>query len=134
MQMKSDAEVADGAVLIAAPVGKDAELATAVLRGNGITARPCRDLREAAGIFADPFQGFVLTLSNVGYFSHPLVTLELNGILCGVQPEHPRTVRVRSVAHAELSPEVSADHDWLSEDVVVAQHPRSVHRDEEQSS
>lgn len=35
-------------MLIVAPIGKDAELATAVLRENGIFARPCRDLREAA--------------------------------------------------------------------------------------
>ena len=58
--MKSERDDSAGAVLIVAPIGKDAALAESVLEKAGITSRACASLAEAARQIGDSTLGVLL--------------------------------------------------------------------------
>jgi PAS domain S-box-containing protein len=58
--MKKETEESAGAVLIVAPIGKDAALASDVLRQAGIAAQVCKDVADAAAQFGDGTSAILL--------------------------------------------------------------------------
>lgn len=58
--VKSDTEAGSGVVLIVAPLGKDAALATRLLGKHGIASRICADIGEAATEFGETTDAILL--------------------------------------------------------------------------